>query len=196
MFVHSRTPPNPSPAFLKFGGAYLDHDVLLLKDHSQFFDESFVNDPKTAFYLDSFSAGNPVFVLESPITLSNGFILCPNTGRCTGQSSIILKLWLKNYAKTYKNMKQSWSNSSTKTIFKLSQKFPENITIFNNIFIRPNWVENLEKLTGKNAHFDWSDNFNVHLGLRGSEIKLEGVEDFMYLENSLGDILRYVVCGN
>ena len=59
---------------LKFGGVYLDNDILLLKSHRKFFNTS-----------------KPIIAEESAVSLANGFIIAPD-------QSVFLLRWLLEYS--------------------------------------------------------------------------------------------------
>ena len=185
---------------LRFGGIYLDDDMLLLKSHEQFFKSEI-----------------PLLAEESEASLANGFMMAP-------RDSIIFKRWLLEY-KFYKNIMMG--PYSVMKIWGLKQAFPNELTAIKNKWVRPNWREQNLLFEG---YFDWSENFNVHMNNRYIEqnyiiknnkrlaslaferahsdvngssssnftvnrIKFNEISDIDCLPGTFGEILRYVVYG-
>lgn len=118
---------------IKYGGIYLDDDLVLLKSHQQFLNSETL-----------------VIAQESEASLANGFMMAP-------ANCLILKRWLLEY-KFYQNVMTG--PYSVMKIFALSVRFPHEVTVIKNRMVRPNWKER-GLLFG--AYLDWSQSFNMHL---------------------------------
>ena len=170
---------------IKFGGIYLDADLLFIKSHEEFFKGPDMKNKLT-------------IAIESSCSLANGFMI-------TEPNNKVLLRWLQEYKKfdnfhmgTFSVMK-AWS---------LWNAYPNEFNAVQSTMVRPNWRE--IDLLGK--FFNWKKSFNVHLSLRslpkvlhpGVNLKdknsvpeiLTEMSDIDCMENSLGEMFRFVVYGD
>ena len=161
---------------LKFGGIYCDGDMLLLKSHAEFLESKI-----------------PVISEESPASLANGFMMSPK------KAKIFLR-WLLEY-KFYRNVLMGPFGGMK--IWALWRKFGNEIHVEKGTMVRPNWKE-LHLIFRE--RFDWSSSYNIHvsgsMGKWMNEIKskynvsLDRVEDFDCMENTFGEIVRFIFYGS
>ena len=175
----------------KFGGIYLDNDMVLLKSHKKFLrnDENHKNH-------------NLIIAEESAASLANGFMMAsPST--LVNPNKILLK-WLQEY-KYYQNIMMG--PYSVMKIWALSQKYPEEITIVKNQMVRPNWLE-IDLLFGDKVLLwgedDDNDFYNMHLNsryidkmmLKHYNHTIREFSDIDCLTNTFGEVARFILYGN
>ena len=159
----------------KFGGIYLDDDVVLLKSHSDLFD----------------AKNLPIVAEESAASLANGFMMVPPS------SDIFLK-WLVEY-KTFSSRNKIIGLNSVLKLWCFWQQYPQEIRVIKNKMIRPNWKEKGLLLYGK---FDWSEHYNIHLNQRFVRPMLDyfnislDFNSINSLDTSFGEIIRLALYGN
>ena len=155
----------------KFGGIYLDDDMVLLKSHSNWLINQHV----------------PVLAEESQASVANGFMIAP------AQSTIMLR-WLVEY-KSYSSRNTIIGLNSVLKMWCLWQRYPKEINVVKGLMVRPNWKEKGMLFYG---HFDWSKSYNVHLNQRFVKPMLDSFEVSLSfdgidcLDTSFGEILRFI----
>lgn len=120
---------------LKYGGIFLDDDAILLKSHADL-----LNSDKLLI-----GQGNTFF-------LTNGFMMSP-------PNNPILKRWLLEYKFFHYN---SWGSYSSCKIFELAKIYPEEVSIIQKKFVRPNFKETSKIFA---QYYDWQDTgdiYNIH----------------------------------
>lgn len=184
---------------LKFGGVYIDNDIVLTKFLGGFLDSD-----------------KPVIGEESDISLSNGLMLAPRDEirfngkldeKISNQTTIakgiskndlkepplnaILKKWLFEY-KNYMPTKIGVEPYSVMKIWMLWKSYPEEITVVRNQINRP-YYHNLVNFMFE-GHFDWTETYSVHMSEKMLNSKYQnytrGFEDIECLNNSFAEILR------
>jgi hypothetical protein len=144
VYIHGRMIGSPEHrsdivrmrALNKFGGIYLDFDVLVLKPF----------DPLLVYPM--------TMGLESSDGLCNGIMLSET-------KSAFLQAWYEEY-KTYTHLK--WVDHSVKIPFLLARRYPWLVHVEENTLNKPSWFE-LDQLYG-NKFYDWSKNYAIHLWFR------------------------------
>jgi len=157
---------------LKFGGIYLDDDLLLLKSHAQYHNSSKL-----------------VISEASSVSLANGFMMSP-------PGSSIVARWLQEYKHYTPHVFGAYS---VQKIWKLWREFPDEVEVIKNTMVRPNWLE-LDWMFSE--AIDWRDSYNIHLSRRfiKDQLAKQGLElrrlsDIECLDNTFGEITRFVMFG-
>ena len=152
--------------FLDNGGIYLDTDIIVLRSF----------DPLRRF---ATTLGR-----ETSYGLGSGIILAePN--------SVFIHLWLNSF-KSYNPWPWNWAKYAVWTPHVLARQFAEEIHIEETRLQHPTWAQSdqlCEKL------YDWSENYAVHVWKRFCEVP-QTVEEINSLNNTLGEVFRYVYYGS
>ena len=165
----------------RFGGIYLDDDVILINKHDIYLNNTRLTLGQT-----------------SPASLANGFMISPVEQRQ-------LLRWLQEY-KYYQPILHG--PFSTMKIMALAMKFPGEIQIVQRKWIVPNFLKKLKVFFREheevNSGFNWKFSENIHLGLRylrpeilnRCNVSLEKIQDIECMDNSLGEIVRNIFFGD
>ena len=150
----------------KYGGIYLDLDVIALKS------------------FDSLLRYDVTMGAETPDLLANGIILStPN--------STFLHLWHEAY-RTFDDSK--WNLHSVILPMKLAKQHPKLVHIeWFNLF-RPNWGER-HWLYEDGKLWDWSENLAVHLYYREHNVEYDP-NTIRALNTTAGEIFRFIYYGS
>jgi len=156
---------------LRYGGIYLDDDVILLKSLNRLIDEN------------EFIIGE-----ENYDALANSILMSSN-------NAWFLKKWFQEYK--YFN-DDIWSHHSCFVPWGLAKLFPDTVSVQRENLLRPNWEELY--LTFKKK-YDWSNNYAIHLYARylTQVDKFDGdrtIEEFLHLDTTYGEIARYTLFGD
>ena len=120
---------------------------------------------------------------EKETRVGNGVIIAkPN--------ALFLRIWYSRY-KTFDD--SLWSNHSTILAAKLSNEYPNLVHIETKSILRPNNRE-LEYIYG-NKKYPWKENYIIHLWYRNYKVQ-HSLEDIKFLNNSFGEIFRYIYFGS
>lgn len=150
---------------LKYGGIYVDFDVIVLKSF-------------TSFYHHDVTMG-----AETPDLLGSGIIL-------SKINSTFLKLWKESY----KDFNDSvWNYHSVRKPMQIAKKYPSTVHIEWFGFHRPNWYERTWLYT-KGKLWNWKENYAVHLWYRTHGVEYDPV-NIRCLDTTTGEILRYIYYG-
>ena len=149
------------------GGIYLDTDVLALKS------------------LKTLRKYPLTLVPSLPNTVSNGIIL-------TEQNSPYLCLLEHNY---YDYTPREFRLNSVVATKKLYDVFPHLVHLGEtHRFFKPSFEEKYKLLTDR---VDWSDSYLMHIWKHGIGGKIpKGPEEIRQMNNTLGDVMRYVYYGS
>ncbi len=161
---------------VKYGGIYLDLDVLVIQR------------------LDELRKYDCVIGLEFYTTVSGGVILA-------SQNSEFIQKWLRTYAYDYKV--SQWAYNSGKVPYKLSRRFPHLCHLEVDRINRPSWFE-LGKFLDTRAKFKhlWHRNYVLHTWSRiwyqserfNSTIITE--RSIRTMDNAYGQIARTIYFGS
>ena len=167
---------------LKFGGIYLDNDIIQLKSINNFL-----------------STKVPILGEESIISVCNGFIISPSPslGSTAVSNNRILKKWLFEYKYYSHDENLATEPFSVMKIWALWRQYPKEIQVEHANIIRP--FLNLDKYVFR-EYFDWRNSYNLHFSERLIETKYKGFyEDFEDIEcanNTFGEIARRLLFGD
>lgn len=160
---------------IKFGGIYLDDDMILLQDN----------------YVPFMKSKLPVMGEETQASIANGFMISP-------PGATIFLRWLLEYEQGY--VQSPFGVSSVMKIWALWQKYPDEINVQRGTMVRPSFKE-LRYLFKE--YLNWKPSYNIHLNGRymAEELKkvgkaLEKLSDIDCIENTFGEITRQVLYGN
>ncbi len=152
-------------AILKYGGIYLDLDVIVLKS------------------FDPLLGHNCTFGAESLDLLGSGVIIArPNAS--------FIHLLYDQY-RTFDD--KSWNYHSVILPMRLARKFPNLVHVEWDSMHRPNWMER-SWLYNEGKLWDWINNYTVHLWYRYHN-KDYDPESIKYLNTTMGEIFRYIYYG-
>lgn len=154
---------------LRYGGIYLDPDVLVVKSFTP---------------LRRYSV---VMGLEAPGRLCNGIMLGV-------RGAPFLRLLLEQYH-SYKGEEEAWAEKSVENTHKLAELYPHLIHIEETSLDRPSWFETDLMF---NQVYNWSQNYAVHLFIRmwPNEKKPTGPEDILTARTTLGQLARRIMFGS
>lgn len=163
---------------IKYGGVYVDNDLVFLKPHDVFLNSTL-----------------PVVGRESWKTVANGFIMTPPN------SNFLLRI-LSYYG--YEFNPDCWACSSTKLYYDIAVHYTDEVHIEYNTLCVPNWKD-FKSVVNVKFSMDWSGFYNFHFSTRdlkklGYRIDQE-ISQFDCMRNTLGELVRYVlndspfVCG-
>lgn len=165
----------------RFGGIYLDDDVVLINKHDKYLNNTRLTLGQT-----------------SPASLANGFMISPVGSRQ-------LLRWLQEY-KYYQPILHG--PFSTMKVMALTMKFPGETHIVQRKWIVPNFLTKLKVFFRENSEvnpgFNWKFSENIHLGLRylrpeivkRCNVSFEQIRDIECMDNSLGEFVRYIFFGD
>ena len=151
---------------IKYGGIYLDLDVIALRD------------------FDPLLHHATTLGAESPELLGSGVILAV-------RNASFLRIWRDAY-RNY--VPSQWNYNSVVVPMKLAKQFPRLVHIDWFRIHRPNWFER-EYLYSSTKLWDWSDNYAVHLWYRSHNVDYDP-SSIRTLNTTLGELFRFVYYGN
>ena len=153
---------------LKYGGIYLDFDVIVVKSF----------DP-----LRCYSA---TLGLETDDRLCASIII-------SEPDSAFLKLWLNSY-KTFDD--SSWDEHAVKMPYRLWRRHPQTLHVEASSLQRPSWQKHeLAYLYGKGMYYDWENkNYAVHLWYRFYNVDHDR-DSIRTLDSTVGQLFRSIYYG-
>ena len=147
----------------KYGGLYVDLDVILLRD------------------LDPLFQYEVTMGAETPDILGSGFIMArPN--------ATFLELWLDSYRTDFDD--SDWNRHSTKVPMELARRHPGLIHVEWFTINRPNWFER-KWLYEVGRLWDWSGNYAVHLWYREHNVEYSP-QSIRRLNTTVAEIFRFI----
>lgn len=156
-------------ALLKYGGIYLDMDMVLMRDV-----DLLRQYPCTMSYL------RPHFHLGSSYIMAE-------------RNSTFMQKWLDGYKYHYRN--DSYSYSAMRYPYMLATNFTDLIHVENETISRPYSLHGVAIFKHGLRPFDWSKLYGVHLYSRKNE---EAVNEMVIrdLNTTFGAIARHIIFGN
>jgi mannosyltransferase OCH1-like enzyme len=152
-------------AVLKYGGIYMDLDVITLKN----MDDLLKYDTTMGYELSNW--------------LCNGFIM-------SKAFAPFLRMWHTEYVSFSDG---HWNYHSVQLPGILAKNYPSLVHTEWDTIHRPNWQET-NKIYGKGVKYDWSRNYAMHLWYRKYN-KDHNKEDIKKLNSTLGEMFRYILYG-
>ena len=150
---------------LRYGGIYIDLDVIALKSWDQLL-----------FYDTTLGA-------ENPNLLGSGVILSVKGAK-------FMKLWYDSYRAFNDRL---WNFNCCRVPMLIATRYPELLHIEWDTLHRPSWGE-LDYLYTPGKLWDWSINYGVHLWYRFHKVEHDP-EDIKTLNTTMGELFRYVYYG-
>jgi hypothetical protein len=156
---------------LKYGGIYLDTDILVLKSFDPLRLHAMVLGRETLYHINS------------------GVIVAR-------RGAPFLSLWLDAYH-SYKGRAEPWGELATGVPHKLAVTYPHLIHVEETSINRPNWKES-EVRQLYLGHYDWTGNYAVHVWQHDlpPAAPPERPGDVDGLDSTLGEICRLILYGS
>ena len=151
---------------MKYGGIYLDLDVIVLKS------------------FDPILRSATTMGLERTGWLDNGIIL-------SKADSPFLKILYNSY-RSFNDYQ--WAEHSVRVLARLVQEHPDLIHIELKSLNRPNWME-LLWLYGNNKIYNWRENYAIHFWYRYHNIE-HTPNGIRHMNTTMGEIFWYIYFGS